>query len=271
MNAKIITALLSVSLLVGCTTYPDGIVPPTANPQPQVKKKSPPQLPVQPQVKKIPQGPQTYAIDNGLGNFKVEPTAPALRADPLMAPPVEVPVPPASQLPTVPQAPVVPQAVPQVQPSGNNAPEIAVPPVVSPQSNALPDPAAITPPTPATPVVLEDASMPAGSSPAIVALVTDADRIRNSGDLDGAVVGMERALRIDPRNPTLTYKLAQLRLKQSKPQLAEELAGKAALLSGSNLDLKRKSWLLIADARQRQHHYEAAKEAFAKAESFFGH
>ncbi|WP_347986790.1 tetratricopeptide repeat protein [Methylomonas sp. AM2-LC] len=267
MNVKTIMAFLAVSLMVGCTTYPDGVVPPTAKPQPQIKKKSPAQQPLQPQVKKIPQGPQTFPIDNGLGNFKVEPTAPAIRAEPLLNAPVDVPVPTVPQVPAVPS---IPQIVPPVQPSGSSAPELVVPPVINPQLNALPN--LVTPPTSSpTPVVLEDASMPAGSSPAIVALVTDADRIRNSGDLDGAVVGMERALRIDPRNPTLTYKLAQLRLKQSKPQLAEELAGKAALLSGSNLDLKRKSWLLIADARQRQHHYEAAKEALAKAESFFGH
>lgn len=104
----------------------------------------------------------------------------------------------------------------------------------------------------------------------MVALVTESDRNRNSGDLDGAVVEMERALRIDSRNPILTYKLAQLRIKQNKPALAEELAGKAALLAGSNLDLKRKSWLLIAEARQMQQNVQGAKEAKAKAESFFG-
>ena len=77
-------------------------------------------------------------------------------------------------------------------------------------------------------------------------------------------------LRIDSRNPVITYRLAQLRLKQSKPQLAEDLAGKAALLAGSDLDLKRKSWLLIAEARQNQQNYQGAKDAKLKAESFFG-
>jgi len=117
---------------------------------------------------------------------------------------------------------------------------------------------------------VEDARLPSGTSPAVVALLTDADRSRASGNLDAAVVSTERALRIDSRNPTLTYKLAQLRLKQNKPKLAEELAGKAALLAGSNLDLKRKSWLLIAEARRMQQNYQGAKQAQAKAESFFG-
>jgi tetratricopeptide (TPR) repeat protein len=117
---------------------------------------------------------------------------------------------------------------------------------------------------------MEEAAIPSGTSPAVVALISEADRNRNSGDLDAAVVVMERALRIDSRNPTLTYKLAQLRIKQNKPQQAEELAGKAALLAGSDLDLKRKSWLLIAEARQMQQNYQGAKEAKSKAESFFG-
>lgn len=137
----------------------------------------------------------------------------------------------------------------------------------------------LTPPTEAgsVPVVpalpafaVEEAHIPSGTPPAVVALLTDADRNRASGNLDAAVVSTERALRIDSRNPTLTYKLAQLRIKQNKPQLAEELAGKAALLAGSNLDLKRKSWLLIAEARRMQQNYQGAKEAKAKSESFFG-
>jgi hypothetical protein len=122
---------------------------------------------------------------------------------------------------------------------------------------------------PAFPV--EDVRLPAGSQPAVVALLTEADKNKASGDLDAAVVSTERALRIDSRNPTLTYKLAQLRIKQNKPQLAEELAGKAALLAGNNLDLKRKSWLLIAEARRQQQNYPGAKEAKTKADSFYGH
>jgi hypothetical protein len=43
------------------------------------------------------------------------------------------------------------------------------------------------------------------------------------------------------------------------------------LLAGNNLDLKRKSWLLIAEARRQQQNYPGAKEAKAKADSFYGH
>lgn len=141
------------------------------------------------------------------------------------------------------------------------------PPVETPAATTAPTPAAAeTMPA----YVTEEARVPAGTSPAVVALLSDADRSRSAGDLDAAVMAMERALRIDSRNPTLTYKLAQLRIKQNKPQLAEELAGKAALLAGSDLDLKRKSWMLIAEARRMQQNLQGAKEAKIKAESFFG-
>jgi len=104
-------------------------------------------------------------------------------------------------------------------------------------------------------------------SAASIALITDADNHTRAGDLDSAVATIERALRIDSRNPTLTYKLAQLRLKQSKPRLAEDLAKKAALLSASDTTLKKQSWLLISEARKQQKNYYGAKEAKLKADA----
>ena len=104
-------------------------------------------------------------------------------------------------------------------------------------------------------------------SPAVLALITEADRSSQSGDLESAVSTIERALRIDPRNPRLTYKLAVLRLKQSKPRLAEDLAKKAALLSANDRWLKRQSWLLISEARKQQQNYHGAKEARLKADN----
>lgn len=106
------------------------------------------------------------------------------------------------------------------------------------------------------------------AKPAILALISDANKSSKAGDLDSAVVTIERALRIDARNPDLTYKLAELRLKQSKPRLAEDLAKKTALLAQNDRVLKKRSWLLISEARRRQKKFTGAKEAKLKAESF---
>lgn len=104
-------------------------------------------------------------------------------------------------------------------------------------------------------------------SPAVVALISEANQSSKAGDLETAVSTIERALRIDPRNPTLTYKLAKLRLQQSKPRLAEDLAKKAALLANNDKALKKQSWLLISEARRQQKNYYGAKEAKLKADN----
>jgi len=105
------------------------------------------------------------------------------------------------------------------------------------------------------------------TSPAVLALVSEADQRSKAGDLESAVATIERALRIDSRNPDLTYRLAKLRLQQSKPRLAEDLAKKAALLSANDKVLKKRSWLLISEARRKQKNYFGAKEAKLKANS----
>lgn len=102
-------------------------------------------------------------------------------------------------------------------------------------------------------------------SPAAAALVKDANKSAESGDLSSAVVTLERALRIDSRNPLLTYKLAQLRLQQSQYGQAEALAKKAALLSANDRGLKKQAWLLISQARTQQENHYGAKEALVKA------
>ena len=106
------------------------------------------------------------------------------------------------------------------------------------------------------------------ASPAVVALMSHADASSQSGDLETAVSTVERALRIEPRNALLVYKLATLRLEQNKPGLAEDLAKKSALLAGDDKALKKSCWLLIADAREKQGDRYGADEAKKKAASY---
>jgi Tfp pilus assembly protein PilF len=105
-------------------------------------------------------------------------------------------------------------------------------------------------------------------SPAVTALVTAATQSTKTGDVESASAAIERAIRIEPRNAELLYKLAVLRLKQSKPVLAEDLAKKAALLAGKDNTLKKNSWLLIAHAKEMQGDKTGAEEAKTKAAGF---
>ena len=134
------------------------------------------------------------------------------------------------------------------------------------QSKSLPPPIIVEKPIPIVkPIVVRPEAKPLSS--AVIALIATADENIKAGQLEPAVVNIERALRIEPRNATLTYKLAELRLKQLKPLLAENIARKAALLAAGDKSLKKKSWLLIAQARHLQQNYEGAKAAQLKAQS----
>jgi predicted Zn-dependent protease len=103
------------------------------------------------------------------------------------------------------------------------------------------------------------------SSPAVLALLGQAESSSRAGKLGSAAAKIERALRIEPRNANLIYKLAEVRMQQGKPRLAEDLGKKANILSSGDAGLKRKIWKLIADARQRQGNLPGADAAKAKA------
>jgi hypothetical protein len=108
----------------------------------------------------------------------------------------------------------------------------------------------------------------APQTPAVGSLVMAANENSQGGNNDSAVASIERAIRIEPRNATLYYKLAVLRLKQSKPRLAEDIARKAVLLAVNDNALKKHSWLLIANARGLQNNVAGANKAKAEAAKY---
>jgi hypothetical protein len=263
MKFKFFLVLLPALVLTsGCSSF-FGSEPPAKKAPTKVIPKKPatqnPQSAVPAPKKPTPgSGTATYPIDSGSGSFKNEESLPVFRGESLLPAPVNgVPGLPAAQPPAAPVVPAPGAAlIPEPQTSlfapvpTQAAPAVpgSVVPAVSTPVNTEADAGGTMPVN----IMLEDASFPSGTSPAVVALVGEADRSRRTGDLNTAVLIMERALRIDPRNPTITYKLAQIRFKQNKMQQAEELAGKASLLAGGNLELKRKSLMLIAEARRIQ-------------------
>ncbi len=83
-------------------------------------------------------------------------------------------------------------------------------------------------PQPAPPIVTRP------QPPAVVALLETAEQQANSGDLEAAAASLERAIRIDPRNPLLWHHLATVRLSQGDAQAAEQLAVKSNSLASGN-------------------------------------
>ncbi|MBE0469312.1 MAG: tetratricopeptide repeat protein [Methyloprofundus sp.] len=108
----------------------------------------------------------------------------------------------------------------------------------------------------------------AKSSNVVVALLAGADNLYQQGNIDESVTTIERALRIEPRNALLLYKLAVLKLAQEELELAINLAKKSALLAEGNGGLKKKNWLLIADIYAQQGDLANANAARRKAEQF---
>jgi predicted Zn-dependent protease len=108
-------------------------------------------------------------------------------------------------------------------------------------------------------------STPPSDSPAVLALMQEANDNSASGQLDNAAATLERAIRIQPRNALLWQKLAEVRLKQNQPGLAEDLAKKSNVLAKDNKSLVGKNWSIIADARRQKGDAEGASDADSKA------
>lgn len=103
------------------------------------------------------------------------------------------------------------------------------------------------------------------SSPAVVALLDDADHYAVSGKKQEAVASIERAIRIEPKNPLLWHKLGQLHLQQGKWEQAIAMAKKSNVLATGNQSLQADNWMIIAKARDAMGDKQGAAEAFNMA------
>ena len=87
-----------------------------------------------------------------------------------------------------------------------------------------------------------------------------------AGRLANAAATLERALRIEPRNPRLWHELARVRLKQGQYAQAESVAARSNSWAGSDNALRAENWRLIAEARTARGDAEGARTALDAAE-----
>lgn len=99
----------------------------------------------------------------------------------------------------------------------------------------------------------------------MAALLESADKYVKSKQLDKAGAALERALRIEPRNPGIWHDLAQIRLHQGQYQQAESLASKSNNLAEGNRGLQSRNWKIIGVARKSAGNTLGAEEAEARA------
>jgi tetratricopeptide (TPR) repeat protein len=100
---------------------------------------------------------------------------------------------------------------------------------------------------------------------AVVALLDKAQAQSSAGQLEAADASLERALRIEPRNPFLWQELARVRLGQGQYRQAENLAAKSNALAGEDKRLRAENWRIIGQARSRRGDQKGAQAAFERA------
>jgi Tfp pilus assembly protein PilF len=108
-----------------------------------------------------------------------------------------------------------------------------------------------TAPTPPAPVeqVPPPPSAGAREHTAVAGLMETARADAAAGRLPSAAASLERALRIEPRNPRLWQQLARVRLQQGDFAQAESLAARSNSYAGSDSTLRAENQRIVDEAR----------------------
>jgi predicted Zn-dependent protease len=86
-----------------------------------------------------------------------------------------------------------------------------------------------------------------------------------AGRLVTAAASLERALRIEPRNPRLWQELARVRLKQGQFAQVESVALRSNSWAGDDKALRAENWRLIAQSREARGDAEGARQALEQS------
>ena len=106
---------------------------------------------------------------------------------------------------------------------------------------------------------------PATLSPASRALVSQAQAQRQRGDLPGATVSLERALRIEPNSPLLWIEMGRLRMDQGNFPQAENMGRKALSMSVGDDRTQALAWQLVGDSLKARGKNPQAQDAYDRS------
>ena len=120
-------------------------------------------------------------------------------------------------------------------------------------------------PAPAPEVTPAPVPAPRAENVAVAGLMETARADVAAGRLANAAASLERALRIEPRNPRLWQELARVRLKQGQYAQAESVAARSNSWAGSDNALRAENWRLIAEAREARGDADGARAALEQA------
>jgi len=143
------------------------------------------------------------------------------------------------------------QGIPGNRPVGSDQPSTVTPPEALPPEVVTPsqNPPLVTrpqqPPAGGFPKSLKESGAGAG----VIALAKQAQDSKAAGKFDAAVGQLERALRIEPRNPFIWQALADAHLQLQHADQAESAAQKSSSLGRGNPYLEAGNWRVISAAR----------------------
>jgi Tfp pilus assembly protein PilF len=129
----------------------------------------------------------------------------------------------------------------------------ATTPAPPPTPEQKPEPPPVVAPTPSKETI------------AVAGLMDTARSEAAAGNLAAAAASLERALRIEPRNPRLWHELARVRLKQGQHAQAENVAARSNSWAGDDKALRAENWRLIAETRRARGDTEGAQAAIEQA------
>jgi tetratricopeptide (TPR) repeat protein len=126
--------------------------------------------------------------------------------------------------------------------------------------------ASTPPPEPGPPPSPFSTLPPHPETPAIASLIDNARLDSQAGRYGSAAASLERALRIEPRNPRLWQELSRVRLSQQDYAQAESCAQRSSSWAGDDKALRYENWQLIARAREARGDVAGARAATDAAE-----
>ncbi|RFF29101.1 tetratricopeptide repeat protein [Wenzhouxiangella sediminis] len=103
-------------------------------------------------------------------------------------------------------------------------------------------------------------------NPAVRELEKAAEAARSEGDFDRAESLLERALRIEDRDPELLQRMAELQLSRGRWEQAESYAMRSWELGPQVGDICRRNWRTMALARERDGDVIKAAQARERVE-----
>lgn len=109
---------------------------------------------------------------------------------------------------------------------------------------------------------------PASHNSAVLALLGTAHVEQENGRFVAASAALERALRIEPRNPVLWQELARVHYRAGNYAQAENFAARSNSWAGGNRALLAANWQIIGEARAARGDTAGAQQALERAGQF---